>query len=60
LIRETGPPLLQAVDRVIGELRRLRATPGARSDFDRLIDGYTRTREDIQREVDQPGAGRLS
>ena len=42
LIRQTGPALLQAVDRVLGELRRLKATPGLRSDFDRLIDAYTR------------------
>jgi transcription elongation factor Elf1 len=54
LVRQTGPTLLEAVDRVLGELRRLRATPGLRSDFDRLIATYARTREEIQKEVDQP------
>jgi len=54
LVRQTGPALLQAVDRVLGELRRLQATPGLRSDFERLIAAYTRTREEIQSELDQP------
>jgi hypothetical protein len=54
LARAGGPPLLHAVERVLGELRRLRATPGLRSDFDGLIAAYTRTREEIQRDVDQP------
>jgi hypothetical protein len=54
LVRQTGPALLQAVDRVLGELRRLQATPGLRSDFERLIAAYTRTREEIQGELDQP------
>ncbi len=51
LIRQNGPPLLQAVDRILGELRRLKETQGLRSDFDRLIDAYTRTRQEIEREV---------
>ncbi len=54
LIRQNGPALLQAVDRVLGELRRLQATPGLRSNFDDLIAAYTRTRQEIQFEVDQP------
>jgi hypothetical protein len=54
LVRQTGPALLQAVDRVLGELRRLQTTPGLRSDFDRLIAAYTRTRDEIQSELDQP------
>jgi hypothetical protein len=54
--------LLQAVDRVIHELQRLRATPGLRSDFDRLIAAYTRVRQEIEQEIHpgrsvQPGAG---
>ncbi len=52
LIRQTGPSLLQAIDRVLNELRRLRSTDGIRSDFDRLIDAYTRSRQQIQRELD--------
>lgn len=54
LIRQAGPPLIQAVDRVLAELRRLQNTPGLRSDFDRLIVAYTRTRDEIRREVGQP------
>ncbi len=50
-----GPSLLQAVDRVIQQLRRLKATPGIKSDFDRLIDAYTRTRQGIEREIQGPG-----
>ena len=53
VIRRSGPPLLQAVDRVLDELRRLKLTPGLRSDFDRLIDAYTHTRQEIQRELEQ-------
>ena len=53
VIRRSGPPLLQAVDRVLDELRRLKSTPGLRSDFDRLIDAYTHTRQEIQRELEQ-------
>jgi hypothetical protein len=53
LNRGNGPPLIQAVDRVLGELRRLKATPGLRSDFDRLIEAYTRVRRDIQREIER-------
>jgi hypothetical protein len=49
--RSSGPPLLRAVDRVIGELRRLKATPGLKSNFARLIDAYTRTRQEIDREI---------
>jgi hypothetical protein len=52
LAGQAGPALLRAVDRVLGELRRLRATPGLRSDFDRLIDAYTRTREAIRHQID--------
>lgn len=52
LIQQSGPPLLRAIDRVLDELRRLQATDGIRSDFDRLIDAYTRSREQVQREVD--------
>jgi hypothetical protein len=52
VIRHGGPPLLGAIDRVLGELRRLKATPGLRSDFDRLIDAYTLARQEIQREID--------
>jgi hypothetical protein len=52
LAGQVGPTLLRAVDRVLGELRRLQATPGLRSDFDRLIDAYTRTREAIWRQID--------
>jgi hypothetical protein len=54
LIRQTRPALLQAVDRVLGELRRLQATHGLRSDFDGLIAAYTRTREELERELAQP------
>lgn len=54
LVRQAGPPLIQAVERVLAELRRLQGTPGLRSDFDRLIAAYTRTREEIRREVDRP------
>jgi hypothetical protein len=54
VIRRDGPPLLEAIERVLGELRRLKDTPGLRSDFDRLIDAYTRSREDVRREIEQP------
>jgi hypothetical protein len=54
LVRQTGPALLDAVDRVIGELRRLQATPGLRSDFDGLIAAYSQMREEIQSEIDRP------
>ncbi|MHB1562404.1 MAG: hypothetical protein ACYC61_33605, partial [Isosphaeraceae bacterium] len=52
LIQQSGPQLLQAIDRVLDELRRLKSTEGIRSDFDRLIDAYTRSREQVQRELD--------
>jgi hypothetical protein len=52
-----GPALLQAVDRVIQQLRRLKATPGIKSDFDRLIDAYTRARQEIEREIQSSGNG---
>jgi hypothetical protein len=52
VIRHGGPALLRAIDRVLGELRRLKATPGLRSDFDRLIDAYTRARQEVQREIE--------
>jgi hypothetical protein len=52
-----GPALLQAVDRVIQQLRRLKATPGIKSDFDRLIDAYTRARQEIEREIPSSGIG---
>lgn len=52
LIQQSGPQLLQAIDRVLDELRRLKATEGIRSEFDRLIDAYTRSREQVQRELD--------
>ncbi len=52
VIRQGGPSLLVAIDRVLGELRRLKETAGLRSDFGRLIDAYTRTRQDVQRELD--------
>ena len=55
--RSSGPPLLRAVDRVIQELRRLESTRGIKSDFDRLIDAYTRTRQEIDREIQGPGTG---
>ena len=51
LVAEKGPALIQAVDRVIQQIQRLKATPGLRSDFDRLIDAYTRTRQEIDREM---------
>ncbi len=54
VIRRGGPPLLEAIDRVLGELRRLKDTPGLRSDFNRLIDAYTRSREDVRREIEHP------
>lgn len=53
-----GPSLLQAVDRVIEQLRRLKATPGIKSDFDRVIDAYTRARQAIDREMQGPATGR--
>ncbi len=52
VIRHGGPPLLGAIDRVLGELRRLKEIPGLKSDFDRLIDAYTRAHEEIQREIE--------
>jgi hypothetical protein len=52
VIRHGGPALLGAIDRVLGELRRLKETPGLRSDFDRLIEAYTRARQEVQREID--------
>ncbi len=55
--RSSGPPLLRAVDRVIQELRRLKATPGIKSDFNRLIDAYTRARQEIDREIQGNSAG---
>ncbi|MGP0066765.1 MAG: hypothetical protein ACLQGP_24640 [Isosphaeraceae bacterium] len=55
LTASTGPSLLQAVDRVIQQLRRLKANPGIKSDFDRLIDAYTRARQAIEREMQGPG-----
>ena len=54
LTRSKGPLLLQAVDRVIQQLRRLKGTPGIKSDFDRLIDAYTRARQGIEREMQGP------
>ncbi len=55
--RTSGPPLLHAVDRVIQELHRLRATPGIKSDFDRLIDSYTQARREIDREIQGISSG---
>jgi hypothetical protein len=52
VIRHGGPPLLGAIDRLLGELRRLKATPGLRSDFDRLIEAYSRARQEIRREIE--------
>lgn len=52
LIQQQAPQLIQAVDRVIGELRRLQVTSGLRSDFDGLIASYSRTLEDIRHELD--------
>jgi hypothetical protein len=49
--RSSGPPLLHAGDRVIQELHRLKATPGIKADFDRLIAAYTRSRQEIEREM---------
>ena len=57
LTGSSGPSLLEAVDRVIQQLRRLKATPGIQSDFDRLIDAYTRTRQGIEREIQGSGTG---
>jgi hypothetical protein len=51
LVAEKGPALIQAVDRVIQQIQRLKATPGIKSDFDRLIEAYTRTRQGIDREM---------
>ena len=53
-----GPSLLQAVYRVIQQLRRLKATQGIKSDFDRLIDAYTRTRQEIDGRCRVPGPDR--
>jgi hypothetical protein len=55
--RSSGPPLLRAVDRVILELRRLRATPGIKSNFDRLIDAYIQARREIDREIQGISSG---
>lgn len=52
LIRQSGPHLLRAIDRVLDELRRLKATDGIRSDFDRLIDAYTHSRQQAQHALD--------
>ncbi len=52
LIGQAGPELLAAIDRVLAQLRRLREVQGIRSDFDRLIDAYTQSRHEIQRELD--------
>jgi hypothetical protein len=52
-----GPSLILAVERVIQQLRRLKATPGIKADFDRLIDAYTRTRQEIDREMQSAGTG---
>jgi hypothetical protein len=52
VIRWGVPPLIVSIERVLRELRRLKATPGVRSDFDRLIDAYTRAREEAQRELE--------
>ena len=51
LVAESGPALIQAVDRVIQQIQALKSTPGIRSDFDRLIDAYTRTRQGIDQEM---------
>jgi hypothetical protein len=53
VIRWGAPLLLGAIDRVLGELRRLKDTPRLRSDFDRLIDTYTKAREEVQRELER-------
>jgi hypothetical protein len=42
---------LSAVDRVIGELERLKSTPGLKSDFDRLKSAYTKVRQEIQEQI---------
>lgn len=52
LFRRGAPALVAAIERVLGELRRLKGTPGIRSDFDRLIDGYTRVRQEIQQDLE--------
>lgn len=53
LVRQAGPSLLRAVDRVLDELRRLRETRGLKGDFDRVLTAYTRTRDAIRREIDR-------
>lgn len=52
LIQQQAPRLIQAVDRVIGELRRLQATSGIRSDFDGLIASYSQRLQEIRGELD--------
>ncbi len=52
LIQQQAPRLIQAVDRVIGELRRLQGTSGLRSDFDGLIASYSQTVDEIRHELD--------
>jgi hypothetical protein len=43
--------LLGAIDRIIRELQRLKATPGLKSDFDRSIAAYSTIRQQIDREI---------